>query len=740
MHAMESHESTGESAYLSGLNPPQREAVLAVDGPVLVLAGAGTGKTRVLTTRLAHILSTGRAWPSQILAVTFTNKAAQEMRERVSHLLSGQPVEGWWLGTFHALAARMLRRHAGLVGLSQNFTILDPDDQQRLIKQIMETENVDVKKNPPKQVIATIDRWKDKGIRPEDVKPNDGGDAADGRMLLLYRRYQERLKQVNACDFGDLLLHMITIFRDPANAETLADYHRRFKYIMVDEYQDTNSAQYMWLRLLTKGTGNICCVGDDDQSIYGWRGAEVGNILRFEQDFPGAKIVRLEQNYRSTGHILGAANGVISGNQDRLGKNLFTARDAGEKIVVRGLWDGPAEARWVAEEIEQLQRRSWSLDQVAILVRAGFQTREFEERFIQLGIPYRVIGGPRFYERMEIRDALAYFRVIVQPADDLALERIINTPKRGIGDSTIQTVYAHARTRGLNLHDAIIDLLDTNELKPKVKTVLVSLMQDFAHWRTSMATIPHTALAATVLDESGYIAMWQADKTPDSPGRIENLKELVTGIASFDSLPEFLEHVSLVMEQQEGTDKPSVSIMTLHGAKGLEFDAVFLTGWEEGLFPSQKTMDEHGVKGLEEERRLAYVGITRARRRAYVSYAARRRQYGNWVDALPSRFVEELPEEHIEASADTGLYGNGRSQYWDSSGIAPALHSMPAAQPFPLRGEIKAGGTGFQRGTRIFHDKFGAGTVYNVDGHKLDIKFDVGGPKRVMDSFVKLAD
>jgi len=717
--------------YLSSLNPGQKEAVLAMDGPVLVLAGAGTGKTRVLTTRLAHILRTGRAWPSQILAVTFTNKAAQEMRERVSHLLGGQPVEGWWLGTFHALAARMLRRHAELVGLTSNFTIIDPDDQQRLIKQIMEAENIDPKKTPPRQAASCIDRWKDKGLLPENITMNDGADAADGKMLLLYRRYQDRLKQVNACDFGDLLLHMITIFKNPQHATVLEDYHRRFKYILVDEYQDTNVAQYMWLRLLAKGSNNICCVGDDDQSIYGWRGAEVGNILRFEKDFPGAKIVRLEQNYRSTGHILAAANGVIAQNEGRLGKNLFTDAGDGEKITVRGLWDGAAEARWVAEEIEQLQNKKWSLDSMAILVRAGFQTREFEERFIQLGVPYRVIGGQRFYERLEIRDALAYFRVIAQPADDLALERIINTPKRGVGGTTVQALYANARAKGISLHDSILQMADTDELRGKAKAALGALMNDFARWRSLLPSSPHTALAGMVLDESGYIKMWQEDKSPDAPGRIENLKELVTGMAEFESLPAFLEHVSLVMENQDNAAGEHVSLMTLHGAKGLEFDAVFLPGWEEGLFPSQKTMDEHGLKGLEEERRLAYVGITRARKRAYVSFAANRRLYGNWVSAIPSRFVDELPEDNVEVAADTGLYGEGRSKHWDSSG------SAPSAAPVRSAGTDSAG---FRRGVRVFHDKFGQGTIVNVDGHKLDISFDAGGHKRVMDSFVKMEE
>lgn len=725
--------------YLEGLNDPQREAVLTIDGPVLVLAGAGTGKTRVLTTRLAHILHSNKAFPSQMLAVTFTNKAAQEMRHRVSSLLGGQPVEGWWLGTFHALAARMLRRHAELVGLTSNFTIIDPDDQIRLLKQLTEIENIDVKKWTPKTMIGMIDRWKDKGLGPDDIPAGEGGDMAGGRMVHLYQQYQARLKMVNACDFGDLLLHMIRILRDPKHQDVLDDYHRRFRYILVDEYQDTNVAQYMWLRLLARGSGNICCVGDDDQSIYGWRGAEVGNILRFEKDFPGAKIIRLEQNYRSTGHILGAAGGVIAHNEDRLGKTLWSAADAGEKVTVRGLWDGPAEARFVGEEIEQLQHKKWTLDQMAVLVRAGFQTREFEERFIQLGLNYKVIGGQRFYERQEIRDALAYLRVISQPNDDLALERIINVPKRGIGDTTIQMLYTVARRKGTSLYAAILQLLDTDELKPKIKATLSQVIGDFERWRSLSSTTEHPSLASQVLDESGYIAMWQGDKSPDAPGRIENLKELMAGMAEYESLPQFLEHVALVLERNDNQTGAAISIMTLHGAKGLEFDAVFLPGWEEGLFPSQRSMDENGLKGLEEERRLAYVGLTRARKKAYISYAANRQMYGNWISAIPSRFVDELPEEHIESSSEQGTYNPGRSQHWDSSGIAPATRSRPQGLSYSDK-ERPLPKDAYARGVRVHHEKFGQGTVVNVDGQKLDIAFDRGGTKRVMDSFVTRED
>lgn len=747
MGLLDNHPELNQAStpsYLQGLNPEQCEAVQTLDGPLLVLAGAGTGKTRVLTTRLAHLLRMNKAFPGQVLAVTFTNKAAQEMKERVSHLMGGQPVEGWWLGTFHALAARMLRRHADLVGLNLNFTILDPDDQNRLLKQIMELNGVDHKKWAPRAMMAVIDRWKDRALLPSQIDAGEAGELAGGKLPMLYKIYQDRLKAVNACDFGDLLLHMTTIFKDPKNADILADYHRRFKYIMVDEYQDTNVAQYLWLRLLAQGSNNVCCVGDDDQSIYGWRGAEVGNILRFEKDFEGAKIIRLEQNYRSTNHILKAAAAVINNNEGRLGKELWSESGDGEKVVVRGLWDGQAEARWVGEEIEQLQRPrggepGYGLGQIAVLVRAGFQTREFEERFIKLGLPYKVIGGPRFYERQEIRDALAYLRIINQPADDLALERIINKPKRGLGDKTVQTLYEHARRHGLSLHDAITDLTQTDELRPKVKATLMGMIDLFQRWRSMMETTHHAELAAQVLEDSGYIRMWQEDKTPEAPGRLENLKELISGLSEFENLQDFLEHVALVMENQEASGSEYVTIMTLHGAKGLEFDAVFLPGWEEGLFPSQRSMDENGLKGLEEERRLAYVGITRARKKAYISFVGNRLMYGSWVNAIPSRFVDELPEAHVEVSSELSQTSDaGRSSHWDSSGFRPSVRTAKK-QVYDRAVQTEAGVI-LARGDRIFHQKFGYGKIINIDGHKLDIAFEKAGQKRVMDSFVDKVD
>lgn len=721
--------------YLSGLNAPQRLAVESVDGAVLVLAGAGTGKTRVLTTRIAHLLQTGKAYPSQILAVTFTNKAASEMKERISSIMGGRPVEGWWLGTFHSLAARMLRQNAQLVGLASNFTILDTDDQVRLLKQIMEAQAIDVKKWAPKACIGIIDRWKDRGLSPDKVSHDDFDDVADGKMPLIYQRYQERLRAVNACDFGDLILHMITILKDPANKHVLDDYHHRFRYILVDEYQDTNVAQYLWLRLLAQGHGNICCVGDDDQSIYGWRGAEVGNILKFEQDFTDAVVVRLEQNYRSTNIILKASGAVIENNGSRLGKTLWSEQGEGDPIKLCGLWDGEAEARWVGEEIEQLQRKNVSLSDIAVLVRTGFQTREFEERFIKLGLAYKVIGGPRFYERLEIRDALAYFRVVAQREDDLALERIINTPRRGIGASTLNTLYAYGRSKNISLHSAIMDLTQTDELKPKMRGTLMKLLDDFERWRSLLDTSHHAELAGQILEESGYMQMWKDDKTPEAPGRLENLKELVGGMQEYGSLPEFLEHVALVLENQGNNAGEFVTLMTLHGAKGLEFDHVFLPGWEEGLFPSQRTMDESGTKGLEEERRLAYVGITRARKNVFISYATTRRMYGSWINAVPSRFVDELPEELLDITSQSGMVQAGRSKHWDSSGFQQKPKSTQSFE----RKVQNADGEIMARGDRVFHDKFGYGKIINIDGHKLDIAFEKAGQKRVMDSFVTKA-
>jgi ATP-dependent DNA helicase UvrD/PcrA len=721
--------------YLTGLNEAQRRAVEAVDGPVLVLAGAGTGKTRVLTTRLAHILATRRAWPGQIVAVTFTNKAALEMRERLERMI-GESAAGLWLGTFHAIAARILRRHAEAVGLKPNFTILDSDDQLRLVKQVAAAENIDERRWPARAVLGAIERWKDRGLVPDKVPEAERGEIAHGRMIEIYRIYQNRLTSLNAADFGDLLLHDLTLFA--TRPEILADYQQRFRYLLVDEYQDTNVAQYLWLRLLAQKHRNLCCVGDDDQSIYSWRGAEIGNILRFEKDFPGAAIIRLEQNYRSTPHILAAASALIAQNEGRLGKTLWTETNEGERVVLRGLWDGEEEARWVGDEVESLQRNGEKLADIAILVRAGFQTREFEERFLTLGLPYRVIGGLRFYERQEIRDALAYLRLIHQPADDLAFERIVNVPRRGIGTATMQTLHALARARAMPLGDAAQTLIGTDELKPAARRALSGFLTDLARWRGLAETAPHPELAAQVLDESGYTAMWQADKSPDAPGRLENLKELVAAMAEFESLAGFLDHVSLVMENTAETGSDMVSLMTLHGAKGLEFNNVFLPGWEEGLFPHQRAMDEGGLKGLEEERRLAYVGLTRARQRAYVSYAANRRIHGQWQTTLPSRFIAELPADHVETIAEPGLYprAGGLAEAWaESASFLGRRAEAPRLAPAPRA----ASSGGFAAGDRIFHQKFGYGTVRAADHGKLSISFDKAGDKMVMDSFVEKA-
>ena len=731
------------AAYLAGLNPVQANAVNMLDGPVLILAGAGTGKTRVLTTRLAHLLmSRGgpphAVHPHNILAVTFTNKAAREMRDRVGQL-TGRPVEGWWLGTFHALAARLLRRHAGCVGLESNFTILDTDDQTRLLKQLMQAGQIDTKKWPANQLNGVIQRWKDKGLTPERV--TESPEFANGQALELYKQYQARLRVLNACDFGDLLLHNLRIFAE--HPDVLKKYQGWFRYILVDEYQDTNVAQYLWLRALAMGHRNICVVGDEDQSIYSWRGAEIANILKFEKDFPGAAVVRLEQNYRSTRHILSAASGVIAHNTDRLGKQLWTEEGGGDKVQVRGVWDGEAEAALVGEELERLIRSNQDLSEAAILVRAGFQTREFEERLITLAIPYKVIGGPRFYERQEIRDAVAYLRLIASPADSLALERIINVPKRGLGASTLRVLNDVSRAGQIPLMQACRQLVETDELRAKARGTIRDLLADFDRWRAMLDGISHVDLAQTVLDESGYTAMWQASKEPDAPGRLENLKELVGALEAFDSLTGFLEHVSLVMENEAADEAAKVTIMTLHAAKGLEFDHVFLPGWEEGVFPHQRAMDESGVKGLEEERRLAYVGLTRAKKRAMVLYAANRRIWNQWQSALPSRFVDEIPAEHKDTKTETGFPAGAGGAYDVWGGGSWGAHS-PKSRSGPKvidavsweSAEPAPGGGKYKVGTRVMHKKFGEGTVRETDGNKLCIDFDDAGVKKVVESFI----
>jgi DNA helicase-2/ATP-dependent DNA helicase PcrA len=750
-----------EPAYLQGLNTPQRDAVLSTEGPVLVLAGAGTGKTAALTARLAHLIATRLAWPSQILAVTFTNKAAREMKERVS-AISGGAIEGMpWLGTFHSVAARMLRSHAELVGLQSNFTILDTDDQLRVLKQLIQAASLDEKRWPARQLAALIDRWKNRGWTPKQVDAGESEGFAAGRGAELYAQYQERLRTLNACDFGDLLLHMLVIFRN--HSDVLESYRERFRYLLVDEYQDTNQAQYEWLKLLAEPRRNLCCVGDDDQSIYSWRGAEVANILRFEKDFPGAKIIRLEQNYRSTSHILAAADGLIAHNAGRLGKTLWTDAGDGEKVRVIGVWDGPEEARRVGEEAESHMRRGGSLDDIAILVRAQFQTREFEERFIAIGLPYQIIGGFRFYERAEIRDAVAYLRLVAQPADDLAFERIVNTPKRGLGDKAVATIHRQARAAQQPLLLAAATLLDSDELTPRARRSLGNFVADVARWREMAATLPAPELARIMLDESGYTAMLQADRSAESAGRLENLAELTRAMEDYETLGACLEHVSLVMDNDEARQGERVTIMTIHAAKGLEFDTVYLAGWEEGVFPSQRSLDEGGLASLEEERRLAYVAITRARRRATIFHAANRRIYGQWTSSIPSRFLAELPDAHInQETTMTGGESLWRAQW--SERADPFAHLGPAqAMRASTRGpgwqrasrgnfnsepqrviEARAsavslgnqGRTDLALGQRVFHGKFGYGTIAAIEGNKLEIDFEHAGRKKVLDSFV----
>ncbi len=783
--------------YLAGLNPEQQEAVLTTEGPLLVLAGAGTGKTRVLTTRITHIMQQKLAWPSQILAVTFTNKAAREMRNRIGDMV-GEAVEGMpWLGTFHSICVKILRRHAELVGLKSGFSILDTDDQIRLLKQLIQAEGIDDKRWPARQLAGLIDGWKNKALGPDAVSEGEARAFGNGQGRQLYQQYQERLKVLNACDFGDLLLECIRLFRE--NEDVLSDYQNRFRYILVDEYQDTNVAQYLWLRLLAQpreqrlsssatGPGNtdaaltnICCVGDDDQSIYGWRGAEVDNILRFDKEFRGAKVIRLERNYRSTSHILAAASQLISNNEGRLGKTLFTDFDDPDerKIQVAAGWDSEEEARAIGEEIESLQTKKHLLNDIAILVRASFQMREFEDRFVSLGLNYRVIGGPRFYERMEIRDAMAYFRVTCQPADDLAFERIVNTPKRGLGDATIRLIRDHARARAIPMLAAVHEMTQTEELKPKQRQTLKTLALNFSRWSEAIETMKHTDLAEMILDESGYTEFWQNDRSAEAPGRLDNLRELVRSMEEFESLPGFLEHVSLVMDTENNPDMDAVNLMTLHSAKGLEFDTVFLPGWEEGLFPHQRSLDEGGRSGLEEERRLAYVGITRARKNCHIWFVSNRRIHGQWQASIPSRFIDELPPAHVDVVEPSGSYGGygaggaggyGQSRFdtadpftrsgytspgWRRAqanateetaqnwGTRSGYKSTYAGGPRTIEGELVAKSvigaeeSTFTIGERVFHMKFGYGAIVGIDGNKLTIDFEKAGQKRVLDSFIE---
>ena len=756
--------------WLEGLNPEQKEAVTTTEGPVLVLSGAGTGKTRVLTTRLAYILASHKANPWECLVVTFTNRAAKEMKERVQNLI-GDMAASVWLGTFHSVCVKILRSHAELVGLHSNFTILNEDDQKRLIKQISEAEGIDDKKYPPQSVVECIQRWKDKGLTVDKIQTEYKSNV----ITFLYEKYQARLIELNCVDFGDIILHALTILL--SNPDVLQRYQTRFKYIMVDEYQDTNVSQYLLLRLLSQKYRNLCCVGDDDQSIYSWRGAEIENILRFNKDFTDAKVIRLERNYRSSANILAAASALISHNQGRLGKTLKVAENSpalacdNAKIKVVSNYSGEEEARYVAGEIENLHRSGVNYSQMAVLVRTAFQTREFEEKFISESIPYQVVGGPKFYERAEIRDAIAYFRIVMQPHDDLALERIINKPARGVGAKSVEKFHQMARAEHISLYMAIEKMLAEGSISGKAKNSLNVLMGNFEEWRKSMQALTPDDLASLILEDSGYLESLKNDKSPEAPGRIENLKELISVMSDHEKFPtlnDFMEHVSLVMDNDDETDPNRISLMTLHAAKGLEFDVVFLPGWEEGLFPHQRSLDEGGSNSLEEERRLAYVAITRAKKQLYILTALNRRVYGQWQNNLPSRFINELPPQNIElvnnasnyfqrsdVSSSGSYWGTkdyqrsepdefGEYEYSDGGGYTYTREYNNSYQGYnswnnmsKARQAAKNATSDIAIGSRVYHESFGYGRVKNVEGRKLEIIFDKAGYKRLMKDYVK---
>ena len=731
------------------LNEVQKEAVLHDNGPLLVLAGAGTGKTGVLTTRLARILMENMALPGEILSVTFTNKAANEMKSRVGNLIGDMVTGLKWLGTFHSIGAQILRQYPEKVGLKNGFIILDTDDQLRLLKQIIKEENIDDKKWSAKGLLSLIDKWKNKGLGPNQISSDDGDYFANGKGKVLYKKYQEQLKFFNAADFGDLILECIRLFNE--NPDILESFQNRFKYMLVDEYQDTNTSQYTLLKLLSGKWKNICCVGDDDQSIYSWRGAEVTNILKFEKDFLHSKIIRLEQNYRSTGNILAAASKLIETNESRFGKTLWTSSNGGEKVSVTSTWDGEEEARIITDEIEQQSLNKKNLDEVAILVRASFQMREFEDRFVSVGLPYKVIGGPRFYERKEIRDANAYFRLAIQPNDSLALERILNVPKRGIGETTLKKIKDYAKNNNISTIDSIRDLIKTSEIKPKTKISLGHFIELTERWNDLIAERNHYEMAEIILEDSGYLEMLRNDDTITAAGRLDNIKELFRSIEPFESLNAYLEHISLVMEIDKNPEGNKVSLMTLHAAKGLEFDYVFLPGWEEGVFPNQRSLDEGGVKSLEEERRLAYVGITRAKIKSSIFYAANRKMHNQWLSSIPSRFVNELPEDNIEINLShfSGNKGNftdikeddifDQSDYstpgWERAKIQSLSNKRAQEEEKIISIDSNSK---FSPGTLVMHKKFGKGKIETVDGKKLTIDFGGNGIRKVMENFVDI--
>ena len=638
------------SEYLKNLNKAQKEAVLYLDGPLLIVAGAGSGKTKVLTSRIAHIIKEKKAFPNQILSVTFTNKAAKEMQNRVSKMLNSEATSLQWLGTFHSICAKLLRKHAPAVGLTSNFTIIDTDDQIRLVKNICKSENIDIKQLAPKYILSIIDRWKNKGFYPSEVIINKN-DIYEKTTLPLYKIYQQKLLDLNTCDFGDLILHVVKILEK--NSDIREIYSNNFKYILVDEYQDTNYIQSRWLYLLSMKYKNLCCVGDDDQSIYSWRGAEIKNFLEFDKVYDNSKIIRLEENYRSCQNILSVASNLISNNQNRVGKTLKTTMEEGDLVKLNCFKNGKDEAIGISDVIEKKLKKKYSLNNIAILVRAIFQTREFEERFLKIGLPYRILGGTKFYERAEIKDCVAYLRLIHQQKDDLAFDRIINNPKRSIGMSTLKLIHEFSKEKSLCLEIASKQLIEKNLIKPKTKTGLNSFLQLMNKWRNDInfKKINHVKLLQLVLDESGYSAMLKNKKDIENENRLENIKELLSAMKEFDTLETFLEHVALATSIDQDWDGEKVNMMTMHGSKGLEFDVVFLPGWEEGLFPHQKSIEEKGQKGLEEERRLAYVGITRAKKKAEISFSMNRFYQGNWIDSMASRFIDELPEKHLEKNS-----------------------------------------------------------------------------------------
>ncbi len=736
-----------EIEIFSRLNKSQKKAVFHDEGPLLVLAGAGTGKTGVLTSRLIRLLIERKALPGELLSVTFTNKAANEMRERVNKQIGDLSSGLRWLGTFHSIGAKILRYHPEKIELKNNFIILDTDDQIRLLKQIIIDENINEKRWPPKMLLNLIDQWKNKGLYPNQISAGEKDYFANGKGKKLYALYQERLKFFNAADFGDLILEVIRLFEE--NTDILESYQKRFKFTLVDEYQDTNTAQYKLLKLISDKSKNICCVGDDDQSIYSWRGAEVSNILRFEKDFKDSKIIRLEENYRSSGHILGAASKLIEKNSSRLGKTLWTSSGDGEKVLVTSVWDGEEEARLISTELESIMQKNRDLNEAAVLVRASFQMREFEDRFISIGLPYKVIGGPRFYERKEIRDCNAYLRLALLPTDSLALQRVINTPKRGIGETSVKKIRDYSKKNNIPMIEASNDLITNSTFKGKTKESLSQLINLIYRWHDQVDKHDNNELAEMIIEDSGYLEMLRRDESLTSTGRVENIYELFKSLEPFESIQAYLEHISLVMEIDRDQDGQKVSLMTLHAAKGLEFDYIFLPGWEEGVFPNQRAIDEGGQDSLEEERRLAYVGITRAKKKCSIFFSANRRMHNQWISSIPSRFVNELPENNTELnmshfSGERELFKkNDFSDFDQSDYETPGWErgkNFTDTQSLEYKNTKfieNSNNSSFHMGSKVTHKKFGEGEVLSVDGKKLTINFGKGGTRKVMENFVE---